>query len=294
MNKQRADFKERLERHIRNLEETSNNEGSHDLACRCADSLGIIRELQSDIAALSQQNPGEQFCDGHCTWLDHHPACNRGNKVESPAVAWLKEWDSVGGAQVGMRRVDLNPDCETWLANMFPKITPLYAAPPEVAAVQARIAELEAAIQVLQEPEAVASIGKGPVASFCSLTDAGRALPPGRYKLYTSPASAQAAQVTDQAKDAQFRNMRTRTLLTLLWRKYDAAGTSMGRSYEAVLLEAAMTLLGDPDSQEIARLDVGSGGELVDETRTYLSSLRAEKLGFGDAAVPTPSPGDKS
>lgn len=56
MNKQRADFKERLEQHIRNLEETSNNEGSHDLACRCADSLRIIRELQTDIAALSQQN----------------------------------------------------------------------------------------------------------------------------------------------------------------------------------------------------------------------------------------------
>ena len=47
-------------------------------------------------------------------------------------VAWLKEWDSVGGAQVGMRRVDLTPDCETWLANMFPKTYPLYLAHPEV------------------------------------------------------------------------------------------------------------------------------------------------------------------
>lgn len=40
---------------------------------------------------------------------------------------------------------------------------------------------------------------------------------------------------------------RARTLLTLLWRKYDAGGISMGRSYEAVLLEAAMDLLGPPD-----------------------------------------------
>lgn len=45
-------------------------------------------------------------------------------------VAWLKEWDSVGGAQTGMRRVDLTPDCEQWLKNMFPEITPLYAVPP--------------------------------------------------------------------------------------------------------------------------------------------------------------------
>jgi hypothetical protein len=41
-------------------------------------------------------------------------------------VAWLKEWDSVGGAQTGMRRVDLTPDCEQWLANRFPKTTALH------------------------------------------------------------------------------------------------------------------------------------------------------------------------
>jgi hypothetical protein len=45
-------------------------------------------------------------------------------------VAWLKQWDSVGKAREGMRRVDLTPECETWLANMFPTITPLYAHPP--------------------------------------------------------------------------------------------------------------------------------------------------------------------
>ena len=44
-------------------------------------------------------------------------------------VAWLKEWSSVGNARTGMRRVDLTPECETWLANMFPTITPLYTHP---------------------------------------------------------------------------------------------------------------------------------------------------------------------
>jgi hypothetical protein len=44
-------------------------------------------------------------------------------------VAWLKEWDSVGGARTGLRRVDLTPDCEAWLENMCPKITQLYTAP---------------------------------------------------------------------------------------------------------------------------------------------------------------------
>lgn len=49
--------------------------------------------------------------------------------AQGEPVAWLKEWDSVGHARMGMRRVDLTPECETWLANMFPRITPLYAAP---------------------------------------------------------------------------------------------------------------------------------------------------------------------
>jgi DNA repair exonuclease SbcCD ATPase subunit len=43
-------------------------------------------------------------------------------------VAWLKTWNSVGNAQEGMRRVDLTPESELWLANMFPKVTPLFLA----------------------------------------------------------------------------------------------------------------------------------------------------------------------
>lgn len=48
---------------------------------------------------------------------------------EQEPVAWLKTWDSVGHARTGMKRVDLTPECETWLANMFPVITPLYTHP---------------------------------------------------------------------------------------------------------------------------------------------------------------------
>ena len=44
--------KDQIDTLIRNLEETSPNEGSHDLACRCADSLRAIRQFQAQIAEL--------------------------------------------------------------------------------------------------------------------------------------------------------------------------------------------------------------------------------------------------
>lgn len=47
-------FEAKLAKHIRNLEETSVNEGSHDLACRCADSLELIRELQADVKRMEK------------------------------------------------------------------------------------------------------------------------------------------------------------------------------------------------------------------------------------------------
>ena len=75
--------------------------------------------------------------------------------------------------------------------------------------------------------------------------------------------------------------VRARTLLTLLWRKYDAGGISMGRSYDAVLLEAAMDLLGPPDIEDVRRLDTMVAGDLVNETRNYLSSERAKREGLG-------------
>ncbi len=51
-------------------------------------------------------------------------------------VAWLKEWDSVGHAMKGLRRVDLTPECEPWLAAMCPTITPLYTHPQPQAVAQ--------------------------------------------------------------------------------------------------------------------------------------------------------------
>lgn len=71
--------------------------------------------------------------------------------------------------------------------------------------------------------------------------------------------------------------MRARTILAALWRKYDAAGTSMGRSHEAVLLEAALALLGDPNPQDMEALDADPG-ELVNATRSYLSARMASRL----------------
>jgi hypothetical protein len=83
------------------------------------------------------------------------------------------------------------------------------------------------------------------------------------------------------ASDQEFRNTRARTLLAHLWRTYDSAGTSMGRSHQAVVLEAAMALLGDPDQSDIQLLDADSG-RLVNETRSYLSNRMARRLGFPD------------
>lgn len=51
-------------------------------------------------------------------------------QADAAPVAWLKTWNSVGNARTNMKRVDLTPDCEDWLASMFPTITPLYAHQP--------------------------------------------------------------------------------------------------------------------------------------------------------------------
>ena len=73
--------------------------------------------------------------------------------------------------------------------------------------------------------------------------------------------------------------VRARTLLAHLWRKYDSAGISMGRSHEAVVLEAVLSLLGDPDPSDMARLDE-TGGVLLGQTRDYLSARRAIQMGL--------------
>lgn len=82
--------------------------------------------------------------------------------------------------------------------------------------------------------------------------------------------------MTDKTREA-FEALRARTLLAHLWRKYDAAGISMGRSHESVVLEAALSLLGDPDPEDIALLDADSG-KFINDTRTYLSSKLRERF----------------
>jgi len=47
--------------------------------------------------------------------------------------------------------------------------------------------------------------------------------------------------------------VRVKTLLRLLWVGYDAGGMSMGRSHEAVLLEAALELMYDIENEDISR-----------------------------------------
>lgn len=70
---------------------------------------------------------------------------------------------------------------------------------------------------------------------------------------------------------------RARTLLAHLWRKYDAAGISMGRSHEAVVLEAVLSLLGDPNPEDMLLLDADSG-KFINDTRSYLSSKMAKRI----------------
>ncbi|OLP04571.1 hypothetical protein BLL52_4240 [Rhodoferax antarcticus ANT.BR] len=53
----------------------------------------------------------------------------------------------------------------------------------------------------------------------------------------------------------------------------------MGRSHEAVVLEAVLSLLGDPDPNDMARLD-DSNFDLIGQTRDYLSARRAVQLGL--------------
>ena len=75
-----------------------------------------VLEAAPQPPALEQQVEKESTCKDYL-------------QVEQEPVAWLKTWNSVGHARTGMQRLDLTPECETWLANMFPTITPLYTHP---------------------------------------------------------------------------------------------------------------------------------------------------------------------
>lgn len=69
--------------------------------------------------------------------------------------------------------------------------------------------------------------------------------------------------------------VRARSLLTLLWRKLDYAGISMNRSSEAVLLELAMKLLGEPDLLDLKHHEDGTR-DIIAESRLYSSHLNAQ------------------
>ncbi len=70
--------------------------------------------------------------------------------------------------------------------------------------------------------------------------------------------------------------VRARTLLTYLWRAYDAGGISVGRSHEAVLLEAAMDLMGPVDVIDVGR-DYGVN---INEARNYISAQKRKEYGL--------------
>lgn len=90
----------------------------------------------------------------------------------------------------------------------------------------------------------------------------------------------------------QWEQIRARTLLAHLWRTYDTAGVSMGRSHQAVVLEAALALLGDPDPADMAVLDEDSG-RLINDTRSHLSRKMWERFSRGaDACAPPAGQGD--
>lgn len=72
--------------------------------------------------------------------------------------------------------------------------------------------------------------------------------------------------------------VRVKSLLRLLWVTYDAGGISMGRSHEAVLLEAALELLDKTENE-----DISDRGDLVNETRNYLSSKLLERLNLDES-----------
>ncbi len=77
--------------------------------------------------------------------------------------------------------------------------------------------------------------------------------------------------VNDMSDEPFSHIVRVKSLLRILWRTYDAGGQSMGRSHQAVVLETAMALLDDIDCEHIA-----DSGQLVNDTRSYLSTQIAE------------------
>jgi hypothetical protein len=74
-------------------------------------------------ALMSGTDGAEQFCDTHCTWLDHHPDCD---KAEQPAPA-QQEIDWKDQYEKQKRRADM------WASKYEADIGPLEKAVPVTA-----------------------------------------------------------------------------------------------------------------------------------------------------------------
>jgi hypothetical protein len=119
---------------------------------------GELERVNKAITAL-REALAEQFCDTHCTWLDHHPDCD---KVEQPAqstadkseletvpakggllpaqhqepVAWSVTWDGVHCGNFYFREQDAK-DHKARLDAKYPdekrEVVPLYTTPQPAA-----------------------------------------------------------------------------------------------------------------------------------------------------------------
>lgn len=175
--------------------------------------------------------------------------------------------------------------------------TPQPAAPAQVAGSEAWRDEVQA---VAQMADAAARNAK-----YNDLANTMEDVAERLTKLIAAPASPPAALnepfgnsgplagvvVPDWRELPVHPHVRARTLLTLLWRNLDNGGRSMGRSFEAVLLEAAMRLTEDQwDADDVKRADGARESDFINDTRDYVAALRRHEEGL--AAQPAPLAGE--
>jgi hypothetical protein len=67
------------------------------------------KALAASPSAPAAAEPSEQFCDGHCTWLDHHPDCKRATGTPVGEASHV-ERDTLSPQQVALLRL-IAPQC---------------------------------------------------------------------------------------------------------------------------------------------------------------------------------------
>lgn len=90
------------------------------------------------------------------------------------------------------------------------------------------------------------------------------------------------AQSVDAPPVAQPDLLYIRLLLQHLWARYDAGGESMGRSFDAMLVELAIELLGTEPCPDRYK----EPGVLLNEIKTVLSGRRRAQMHMTDPAEP--------